>query len=728
MKRSLLLTDIRSTKRATMDRQENRVMRVLSALGIIFIAAGHIEFDFFTIKGVFPYYSFHVFIFLFTAGYFYKRSSEEAPLKYVLKKAVNFLVPYFVFNLIYGMISTYLNTRGFAIGHDLSLYSLFAEPFMGGHQYMLNAPSWFLISLFFVEVINVFLSRLLATVHLDDEWIVFGIYLALGVATVFLSIGGHVWGPYKDIGRILFMLFGFGLGRLYKTKLEPHKPALDTMDGILALCVGAVFVFILQMMIVRFMGGLAFSTVWVTGFANGPFIPFITITTGILFWLMISELLVYGLSKFPMTGKILDGICTIGRSTKSVMLHHVFVIFLINSVISAIYGAGHGMTLFDTDRYHTDVYYVYGQGQTDVPKIFYLVLCILIPILMSKLYRKIIKYKAAFMSVLMLLILGVTGCAGRSENPPKFKAEDYIRESEVVSEVVNGEEVMTNPDDTLSVPTWITKIDGLYFIVDCYHNRVIYSDSLDDPLYTWNIMTDEINMGHTVASDGRVYLVDDTENNRILVFEKGTGADGVPSFTLTQKFEDIGKRPHYVIYDEPTDTFYAWSSLTGEMYLFRHEKDSSGMYLTDIKSIPELDGFYVRSFTIMDDRIFFVSGNLNIIEADLDTFEIKNRYPVPDSIAGMIQLTKIQDYYYITVSTDLMADQSAATIIRTKDLNSLITGDYEDIYDKFVGGGTPYCITQIDGVYYLCEHRIPGHSIWSFNVIDNELTDITDVY
>lgn len=76
------------------------------------------------------------------------------------------------------------------------------------------------------------------------------------------------------------------------------------------------------------------------------------------------------------------------------------------------------------------------------------------------------------------------------------------------------------------------------------------------------------------------------------------------------------------------------------MFLFRHTDDSTRMYLTKILSIPELDGVYVRSFTILDDRIYFVSGNSNIIEADLYTFEVLNRYPVPDAIAGMIQLER----------------------------------------------------------------------------------------
>ena len=79
---------------------------------------------------------------------------------------------------------------------------------------------------------------------------------------------------------------------------------------------------------------------------------------------------------------------------------------------------------------------------------------------------------------------------------------------------------VTNPYPDLSVPTYITKIDDMYFLVDCYHDQIIYHDNLTDPLTDWSVMTDKINKGHTLAGDGLVYLADDTENNRILVFER----------------------------------------------------------------------------------------------------------------------------------------------------------------------------------------------------------------
>jgi len=303
----------------------------------------------------------------------------------------------------------------------------------------------------------------------------------------------------------------------------------------------------------------------------------------------------------------------------------------------------------------------------------------------------------------------------------------YIASSELENEALITaalqEEVKTNPCSDLSVPTCLTKIEDTYFLVDCYHNQVIYHDNLSDPIWQWNVMTDEIDRGHTLASDGLVYLIDDTENNRILIFEKKDGR-----FLHTQTFSGIGNRPHYIIYDEKTKTFYAWSSMSGEMYLFRREPDGTRMYLTEIRRVASLDGVYVRSFTIQEDIIYFVSGNASIIEADLHTFRILNVYPVPDTMAGMIQLARIQDYFYLTISTDITGNQDYATILRTKDLSGLIDGNYEDVYDHFIGGGTPYYITQIDNDWYLTEHRLPGHSVWRFRIADNEILDVETIY
>lgn len=339
-------------------------------------------------------------------------------------------------------------------------------------------------------------------------------------------------------------------------------------------------------------------------------------------------------------------------------------------------------------------------------------------------------FKRFFLLCLFFLFFSaLTGCIGKQSVPSDYVPENYLKEGTPIEfDRASLNAIPDNPFPTLSVPTYITKIKDNYFIVDCYNNQIIYHENLTDPLYEWQIMTNDVSMPHTIAGDGLVYLIDDTESNRILVMTEDVNENGQPIFVPSQEFTEIGNRPHYIIYDERTDTFYAWSSESGEMFLFRHPRDDSHVYLTEVRSIPSLSGVYVRSFTIVEDTIYFVSGNSSIIEAGLVDFKIKKEYPVPDELAGMIQITPIDDYFYITVSTDVTGNQDFATIIRVKNLKKLQKGDYEDIYSNFIGGGTPYYITRIDDTWYLTEHRLPGHSIWSFKIIDNAITDVTAIY
>lgn len=322
---------------------------------------------------------------------------------------------------------------------------------------------------------------------------------------------------------------------------------------------------------------------------------------------------------------------------------------------------------------------------------------------------------------------------GTLQTTAPLPSENHLRAFTVVQDLESenftpaaAHDIPQNAFGDLSVPTYITKVEDTWFIVDCYHDQVIYHDNLTDPLTDWQVLTNEIDKGHTIASNGTVYLVDDTEGNRILVFEKKEGV-----FYHTQTLDEVGNRPHYIVYDAPTDTFYVWSSMNGEMYLCRHDPGDPLMYLTEIRTVDALKDAYVRSFTIDGDDIYFVSGipgSPTILRTDLTTFEIRETYPVPDEMAGMIQLTPAEGYYYITISTDITGSQDYATIIRTKNLKDLAEGKYEDIYANFIGGGTPYYITKIDNIYYLTEHRIPGHAIWKFDITKDGISNVEAVY
>ena len=81
-----------------------------------------------------------------------------------------------------------------------------------------------------------------------------------------------------------------------------------------------------------------------------------------------------------------------------------------------------------------------------------------------------------------------------------------------------------------------------------------------------------------------------------------------------------------------------------------------------------------------------------------------------------------------TISTDNTENQDYATIIRTKSLEDLSTGGYEDVYQQFgVSGGTPYYITCIDGRYYMAHHRT-AQNIIAFDVTDNVISNVEVIY
>lgn len=329
--------------------------------------------------------------------------------------------------------------------------------------------------------------------------------------------------------------------------------------------------------------------------------------------------------------------------------------------------------------------------------------------------------KNYFIGLLTVFLLSACGNAEQTESVYEWEniSSDVQRES---LQPITYEK---NTFDTLKVATYLTKIGNTYFLADCYHNQILFHDNLNDAITEWEVLTNSVHYAHTIAGDGAVLLVDDTENNRILVFSKA--GDG---YVQTQTFDNIGMKPHFVQYDEKREVFYAWSSITGEMYYFKRDVQTNKVYIEKIVKIDELYGVYVRSFTIIEDDIYFVSGHNNekIIRADADTLEILETYAVTSKIAGMVQLVKIQDYYYLTVSTDNQENQEYATIIRTKDLHDLAQGIYEDVYDCFgISGGTPYYITQIDGRYYMAHHRTK-ENIVAFDVVENEIKNVKVLY
>lgn len=347
-------------------RDYNATFGILSALAMIMIVAGHADYNILTVGDLFPYYSFHVPLFMFISGYFYRRQEEEAPLAYLKKKVRRLLLPYFIWNLVYGLLAWALRAgAGFTMGEAVTLKSLFLEPFLHGYQYLYNFAAWFVPVLFLIEAVNLGMRLLLKKLHLDYEGFILAGSLLVGMAVVYFAIGGHVWGWYKMPGRILFLYPCFQMGQFYFQKLEKH----DTLGNLPYFAIVTGVQVVLQLAC----NGLAYSSVWCTGFANGPVIPYVTVVSGVAFWLRVAKVLT------PALGKSC-AVTYLGRNTYAVMMHHIMAFMLVKMVIAGVAAHIELCADFDFEQFHSNIDYYYMVGGAEAFKMVYLAAGLVLPL------------------------------------------------------------------------------------------------------------------------------------------------------------------------------------------------------------------------------------------------------------------------------------------------------------------------------------------------------------
>ena len=353
----------------------NITFGILTGTAIVMVVAGPFGYGVLTVGDLFPYYSFHVPLFMFISGYFYKEVGKGQTFGYVKKKVCRLLVPYLLWNLVYGLLAWLLRGYGFSMGEEISVRTLFLAPFMHGYQFIYNYAAWFVPVLLVIEMMNL-LMRFICGWSFEKlsrrrdeggnlEWFYLAGSLAIGMIVVCLAIGGHVWGDYKAAGRILFLYPSYQMGQFYKKKLEKH----DTMGNLVYFAI----VMGVQTLLQIGCNGLAFSSVWCTGFANGPLVPYVTIVTGIAFWLRIAKVAA------PVIGRS-RVIRFLGQNTYTVMMHHVLVFMLIKMILAGV-AAGTGLCGdFDFAQFYSNIDYIYLVNGVEHFKMVYLAAGVGVPL------------------------------------------------------------------------------------------------------------------------------------------------------------------------------------------------------------------------------------------------------------------------------------------------------------------------------------------------------------
>lgn len=327
-----------------MKKNYNMKFAILSTLAIIFVVLGHIGSNLLTIDNLFPFYSFHMPLFIFISGYFYKESNENHIVSYLCNKVLFLIVPFYIWSFLYLLFQTVLNHNGYAIGNSFSLYNLLIWPWTRNQPIGFNAPSWYIIAFFGVLIINVIVRKLFSYFP-KNEFFITILYMILSIISTYLNQKYTLSESMINISRPYFMLIFYQAGHLYKIFFEKNMPLIKNIPYFLCI------LFLSGILRCQF-GPLSYGIYNMSDIHTCLPAVYLNTFLGIAFWLRIADIL----SSLLYNSTLIQ---YISQHTFDIMMHHLFGIFLIQSVIAFIASYTSLCATFDFAGYRTWVYYLY---------------------------------------------------------------------------------------------------------------------------------------------------------------------------------------------------------------------------------------------------------------------------------------------------------------------------------------------------------------------------------
>lgn len=307
---------------STTSSKTNKQFMILSALGILFVVDAHAGGGLRIMSSIFPYNSFFMPMFCFISGYFFSPEKIINLPKYLSRKVRTLLIPFFIWNIIYGILTSILrNVHIITYGSPLSLKTLFIRPFLDCLMFEFNNPSWFVPTLFLVIFSYSLIRKFL--IQLWNPFVMTIIFSCFGTVCVFLSRHGYNHSFMLIILKTGFFLQFYQIGNFYKTHIETHfRHPLFTASS--ALLINAILIYITN-------DQIHFNDLsTMSGFLTDYYcLPLITSITGICFWLTISKILVPSIGNHPI-------IICISENTFTIMMHHIFFFNIYNLLLAGL--------------------------------------------------------------------------------------------------------------------------------------------------------------------------------------------------------------------------------------------------------------------------------------------------------------------------------------------------------------------------------------------------------
>ena len=318
-------------------------------------------------------YVFHLPLFAFSSGYFYKESYTDRVGSYIIHKIKTLIIPLYLWHLFYGLVVIFLRKFGFTIGEDFTLYNLLIDPIMTGHAWVYDLGGWFIWPLFMTQVFNVLLRKLLKKVSIPiNNYFIFIFYLILGIVGILLGKKELNTGVWLVLLRLLRLLPYYGLGILYKSKLEEK----DKLPSILYFTI----IFLMQLIIITLNGSsqVRLGLVW----CNDVYVfrPYIASFLGIAFWLRIANILLPIINE----NKYIKLVCD---NSYSIMINQFAGFMFIKTIWLFIYICTPIQIDFDIQQYKSNIWYYFSLNYNMY--ILYIAAGLVIPILMQSLVTKL---------------------------------------------------------------------------------------------------------------------------------------------------------------------------------------------------------------------------------------------------------------------------------------------------------------------------------------------------
>lgn len=369
-------------------RQErNQTFQMLTVIGIISVIMGHVDLDTLPLMNTwFTPYSYHMALFVFISGYFYKaanHASVKSAAGYTLKKIKSLLLPLFVWNIIYGIGVYILSFKDFQIGVMPDIYSLFVAPFIDGPLFVYNMCGWFVMPLFLVEMLfvwgSLFMTRLMDKKQ-SKELVITCIVAMVLFALALIGIKMAIMEKHSPIELLYiktsFFAVFFMLGHCYNKYLEK----IDNAPHIVYF---GVLLFI-QLCILYFAEGrLDYVISNGKQFENGVFLPFVTAVTGIAFYLRIARILAKGIG----ASKAVDVIC---KNAYSIMMHQFAGFMFVKGMIGVCQRFLGIFPDFSIPVMKVNIWYYYYPRNTAAFGIVYIVGGLVVPIVIGSVQRWIV--------------------------------------------------------------------------------------------------------------------------------------------------------------------------------------------------------------------------------------------------------------------------------------------------------------------------------------------------